>query len=161
MQPNPSIERTSGRRPSCQPLAAMSTAAFRCLLLACFALQIGASFIDVLFPSLIPSAFSRAIEAEPLPLAFREPLLVIVVASWGAVVLGAAVGLFFLRHWARGPALGATVFGLALSPLFGVAVSSSVASAFTEASSVLWGAVLAAAYFSPLREHFAPANNGG
>jgi hypothetical protein len=78
--------------------------------------------------------------------AFLVPLSIAGVAS--------LVGLLRFRRWSRPLALSATVGNVALMPFFGPVVDSGLANALYHLSSMLYGGVLAAAYFSPAAEWF-------
>lgn len=138
----------------------MSTTAFRCLILASFAMQLCAAFVDALFPSLISPALLRAVEAERLPSALEHSWVIALLAALAITLLVAEVGLLFFKRWARTASLWGTFLSLPMYSAFGTTVESSVSGALAEASSVLWGAVLAIAFFSPLRMRFVPSNNG-
>ena len=137
----------------------MSATAFRCLVVASIALQLLASGIDALVPSLIPSALSSATEAIPLSPAFESPWFIRFLIAFVAVLYAANIGLLFFKRWARTLSLWGTVVSLGLHPLLGADISSGLATAIQEFSSLLCGAVLALAFFSPLRERFSPAQN--
>ena len=136
-------------------IAPMSPTIFRILIVCSVVLGTGAAFLDTLFPELLPQSIAQAVENEPLPALFDNlwltvtiflPVLIIVIIS--------TIGLFFLKAWARALAFYSTILSFAMYPFFGPILSSAWSSALTEASSLLWGAILAIAYYSSLRERF-------
>ena len=137
----------------------MSASAFRFLVLATIALQLLGSFVDLLFPSLIPASLSSAVDALPLSPAFENPWFVGTTIVVAIAMCAAVVGLLFFKRWARALCLGSTVVSFGLFPVLGPGVYSGLAGAIQELSAVLWGAALATAFFSPLRERFASAQN--
>ena len=143
-------------------IAPMSPTIFRILILCSVILGTAAAFLDTLFPELIPQSIAQAVENEPLPALFDNlwltvaiflPLLIVVTIS--------TIGLFFFKAWARAFAFYSTILSFAVYPFFGPVLSSAWSSALTEASSLLWGAILAIAYYSPLREQFTTHEKNG
>jgi hypothetical protein len=133
----------------------MSAKYFRWFIILSVLLEVGAAAVDALFPSLIPQSLSVALENNPVPrilenLSLSLLLFLPLAAAW---IIG-TVGLFLFRRWGRTLSLYSTVLGLGLYPFLGPTVSSGWSSALSEASFVLWGAVLAVAYVSPLRDRF-------
>jgi hypothetical protein len=137
----------------------MTPTNFRCLVLCSVLLAIVSSAVDWLFPSLISQALTTALEREPLSAFIMDHpfILLAVLLPWLAAVLASTIGLLFFKRWARTVALYSTILGIGLYPLFGVTVASAVASSFSEASMLVWGAVLALAYYSSLSERFVAA----
>ena len=133
----------------------MTPASFRCLILASLVLLAASAFVDPLFPGLIPPSVSQAVEEAPLPSMVGGWWFPVLVVPWALALLVATIGLLFFRRWARALSLWATLVGFAFYPFLGAQVSSGWASGFGEASATLWGAALATAFFSPLRERFA------
>ena len=134
----------------------MSPTYFRGIVITSLVLTAAASVIDWLFPSLISQALTDALHNEP-PYEFIEtqPFLALAVfLPWILAAVASTIGLLFFKRWARVVALYSTLIGLAFYPFFGATVSSALASALSEASFLLWGAVLALAYFSPISERF-------
>lgn len=79
-------------------------------------------------------------------LALGIPILVVSVVV--------AVGLFLFWPWSRPLALIVTVASVVFTPVAGPIVESGWVGMFSELSSLLWGAVLASAYWSPIKDHF-------
>lgn len=136
----------------------MSTTIFRSLVASSILLIIAAGIVDWIFPSLVPESLILALEKES-ELSFLEnyPLISLTIfLPWLMAVLASTIGLCFFKHWARALALYSTLIGFALYPFLGPSVCSALASALTEASSLVLGAVLAVAYYSPLSDRFVP-----
>lgn len=72
------------------------------------------------------------------------------VVAW----LVGLVGLFRFKSWGRSLSLYSTVAGLLAYPLMGSSLSWGVESSLYESSTLLWGAILALAYFSPVSARF-------
>ena len=113
--------------------------------------------------SFVPGGYSRelanALASEPEPLLVRNLwlLLGLLIPLLGAIVAG-LVGLFRFKPWGRSISLYATLAGFALVPLGGPTLSSPLEDALWGVSEILWGAILASAYFSAVAGRFG-ANN--
>jgi len=81
-----------------------------------------------------------------LQLAILAPLLV----AW---IFG-LVGLFFFKWWGRTLSTYSTIAGLLVYPFMSPSLSSGLESTLFEAHTLLWGALLALAYFSPVSVRF-------
>jgi len=71
------------------------------------------------------------------------------------ISLIAAIGMFFFWRPARVLALIGTLLALVALPFSEPFVATGLATLFNEGSSILWGMVLALAYWSPLTQRFA------
>ena len=96
-----------------------------------------------------------AYENEPEPWLMRNvwigaAVLLPMLFAW---IVG-LVGLFFFKSWARALSLAITLLGLVLTVGLGPSLSSGLEASLLEASSILWGAILALAYFSPVSARF-------
>jgi hypothetical protein len=133
----------------------MSPKSFR-LLVALYVLTSATSAgIAMLLPDLVPQSIAHAIENEPAHAIFENPVLILLLfVSFAVAGVAGTVGLIFFKRWARPLSLWITVLGFAIYPLLGTAVASPWADALSDASFMLWGAILAIAYFSPLRNRF-------
>lgn len=139
----------------------MTPNTFRALIVLYILLSIAAALTDILVPGLIPVSIAQAVENEPLPTLFGNPWIEgAVFIPIAIIIILSTIGLFFFKRWARSLAFYSTVFLFALNPLFGVTVTSGWASALYEASLIIWGAILALAYYSPVLERFAEKNTG-
>ena len=127
---------------------------FRALLVASVVIGLIGSFIDVVFPSLIPEPVNKAFEAlpdAPMPAMMIAGLLVIV--TFGGTI-AAIVGLYFFQPWSRSLAVAMTLLTLLFYPLMGASVQSGWAALFLEISTTLWGAIVAISYVSSLSARF-------
>ena len=127
---------------------------FRILIMlrvAFVAAGIAVAFVpDMYSPAL---AFAYSNEPEPwiitsqwLSLATLVPLTLLTIL--------AIVGLFFFKHWGRALSLYGTIAITLLSASFGPSVESAIESALLDVSILLWGAILALAYYSPVSSMF-------
>ncbi|HVK53934.1 MAG TPA: hypothetical protein VM532_02790 [Burkholderiales bacterium] len=133
----------------------MSPTKFRGLVLFSVLLEIGSATVDLLIPDLLSNSLSQALENEPLPSVLNNLWLsFLLFVPWLVITLVSTVGLLFFKGWARTLSLYSTVFSLGLYPFLGPALTSGWSSALSEASFMIWGAVLALAYYSPLADRF-------
>ena len=103
----------------------------------------------------IPEALMEVYENEPLPVLFDNLYLVsaVVLPLCVAAVLG-IWGLYMFKTWGPPLSLGSTIAGMALYPFLGASVYGGIETALSEASTILWGAILAASYWSPVAARF-------
>lgn len=134
----------------------MSPIAFRILIVSSVLFAVIAGLVDALCPSFIPESVVTALEKEAETSIFEiYPFISLaILMPWLIAVFASTIGLLLFKPWARPIALYSTLFGFVFYSLFGSELSSSVASALTDASAMAWGAILALAYYSPLRENF-------
>ena len=128
---------------------------FRGFMLASLVLSILAFVIDLTVPALVPDIVRFAEEqywsqSSAGGLMFRASLLLLYVAA----SLVAFVGLYFFKRWARTANLVLSALLIVVAPALGHIVLSGIAQGLGEIALLLWGAVLAMAYFSPLSERF-------
>ena len=137
----------------------MSPGTFRILLVSSIVFGLCSALVDAVFPSLLPAAFASAQEDQDSSLSnwalFATAALALVALVAGVV---AAVGLYLFRSWAPRLALATTALAVLLMLSVGAVAQSAAASALAELSSVLWGAVLAVTYYSPLAKRFEPGD---
>lgn len=141
---------------------------FRILLLASLLVGIAAGVVDMVFPSLIPRELTDAqakLEEATWGAAGWGTLSIALtaLAVLGALGLAGMVGLFLFRPWGRTISVIATALTLPLYLLLGPVIQSGGAYLLQEISMILWGGLLALAYFSPLGVRFgsAPADPAG
>lgn len=79
-------------------------------------------------------------------LAVMLPLLVVTV--------GGLYGLYMFKAWGRVVCLASTVGSLLVMSLSGPALYNAIEGVLWEASSLVWGGILALSYFSPLADKF-------
>jgi hypothetical protein len=128
---------------------------FRALVLLHIAFLLASACAGLYFPELLPAdlqaAYAEAAAASPLETQTWSWL--ILVPLFAAMIAG-YIGLFLFRRWGRSICLITTIIGMGLYPLFGPAVLSWLESALADVSNLLWGALLALAYFGPIRARF-------
>jgi hypothetical protein len=127
---------------------------FRGLLLASVVTGWLGSFLDLLFPSLVPEPMAAAFDALPPPpgVALFGASVLVLITFGGSIV--SVIGLYLFQPWSRPLALWMTGLGLLFHPLFGVSLQSGWAQLLLDVSSVLWGVVLAMSYVSSLSARF-------
>lgn len=133
-----------------------SVVVFRALLIVSVVTSLIGSFVDNVFPSLIPEPLAQAFDNLPPPatLALFSASALFLVTFGGMIT--AVLGLYFFQPWSRYLAVWMTALQLLFYPLFGVSVQSGWAQLLLEVSSVLWGVVLAMSFVSSLSSRFAP-----
>ena len=132
----------------------MTPARYRTLIAVSILLGLAGGALDVLLPSLLPQAFTTAMEVED-PLA--SPVLLQVTLVAAVATLAAVIGLWLFRPWAPRWALLTSVLSLPIYVLQGANAFSGWSMMLVDLSSMTWGAVLALTFFSPLRGRFAHA----
>jgi hypothetical protein len=132
----------------------MSIKVFRVLLLVHLAALFASVGVEWL-PGAIPEALELTYEELPAPPLFSGNLVLLVMGFPLLFVwLGGLVGLFLLKRWGRGMSLYGTLLSLPLFVALGPTIASGWGASLTELAAMLWGAVLACAYFSPVAEAF-------
>jgi hypothetical protein len=137
------------------PELSVSARFFRGLMLASLGLTILAFIIDITIPPLVPEEvrFAEEVywnEMSSAGLAFRLGVFIVYVAA----SLVAFVGLYLFKRWARTANLVLAALIIVVWPAMGHVVLSGLAQGLGEIALLLWGAVLALAYFSPISERF-------
>ena len=128
----------------------MTIARFRLFLIASVILSL-ATIATVFLPDGYSQSLADAYASEPLPWLFRNEYVlsgVGVVAV--ALVIAGYVGLFLLKRWGRALSLAITVISFPLYLLTGPTLLSPIEAMLTDASTLVWGACLALAYYSPV-----------
>jgi hypothetical protein len=128
---------------------------FRVLVVGSVGCMLFALLLSFLTESLLPAEHQLYLQRRAAETGERD--LAMLSLGIPVLVLGlvSALGLFRLWAWARVLAVIVTAAFVALTPLVGVIVDSGWVGMFSEISTLLWGAVLAAAYWSPVSAHFA------
>ncbi len=133
----------------------MSTTQFRYILIAYLSLAIFSGEFNLVFPSAIPEALAHVQQSSYANL---SPLSRWILAILGYLSLvggiASTLGLFLFRPWAPRLAIVITILALFISPLLGIRVVSGWQEVLSSVSTTLWGAILALAYFSPLKGCF-------
>ena len=137
-----------------------TVAMFRLLIVGGFAVGILGALTDIMVPSLIPADLLKVYEAQIDASLDNDGMArwVLVAMLYLVCLLATAVGLFYLKRWARSAALWVTLGSvlLVLTPAAAPVLYSSIADVLITFSGMAWGAALAMAYFSELRVHFDP-----
>ena len=89
------------------------------------------------------------------PFSGGDLIAVVIWVPAMVITLIAAIGMFFFWRPSRTLALVGTLLAFAALPFSEPFVATGLATLFNEGSSVLWGMVLALAYWSPLAQRFA------
>jgi hypothetical protein len=145
------------------PIKARPVTTFRFRLL--LSLYIAVSAAAIVAPYIAPGALSPAIQAaldnEPTPFLSTYPALALALILPAAIaVCAGTLGLFLFKPWARTFSLVGTIAVIPAFFFFGVSVYSGLEMALVDVSAMLWGAVLAMAYYSPVSSRFAvPASS--
>ena len=128
---------------------------FRLLLVGSVTLAVASAFVDQLFGIQLEPLSHSARSGRVIPGAGAEAFfagLGVLTQSIGVV---AFIGLFLFKRWAR-PLAGVSVFlGLGLYLLSTHFVVSGLVTAMGQVSDLMFGAALAMAFSSPVRELFA------
>lgn len=133
------------------------TSIFRFLIVAAVTIAVIGACIDSLMPGLLPPILENAYDTY---IATEEPVLWLTLAVGGfSLVLFIAgivstIGLLLFKRWSRPLSFWLSVLSVFSYPFFGAALYSGWSLMLTEISMMLWGAVLAMAYFSELRVRF-------
>lgn len=124
---------------------------FRVLIVGDLVLSLLGMFVDFV-PGMIPAELLAAFEATLEPGSLLLPVILAVVG--GLLYLVAIFGLLCFASWAPMLALVVIEFRVFLAPWAGPVVQSGWADSLFLASATCSGAVLALAFFSPLKERF-------
>lgn len=126
---------------------------FRVLLWVYVALVL-LSIVAGMFPS-HSAALTAAVENES-PEWLDQYMSVVLILCF--LFLGAWTvsigGLYRFKPWARSFSAWSTLVGFAVYPFLGPSLTSGIEGSLAQASSVLWGVLLCAAYFSPISTRF-------
>lgn len=135
-------------------LALMSQKKFRALIFIYVGL-IAASTIAAFAPGGYSQALSDALDNEPSPAILENLWLMFgLVAPFALAAMAGMYGLYMFKRWGRMLSLYSTLAGLVLFPFFGPSLYSGLESALFEASTLLWGAILALSYYSGISAKF-------
>jgi len=129
---------------------------FRVILASSVAAGIVGIIVSVLSEASLPfelqSYMSRQSDG---PFSGQDMLGFVIWVPAMVISLIAAIGMFFFWRPARVLALIGTLLALVALPFSEPFVATGLATLFNEGSSILWGMVLALAYWSPLAQRFA------
>lgn len=138
--------------------------AYRFRLLLCLYIVLSVATLAAAFHSsdLISPAMQAASEAEPPAWDVANlPLSLSIVLPLAIGSLAGLAGMFMFKSWARTFSLVFTVLGLVLLPLMGTSVVSWLDSLLAELCAMIWGAILALAYYSSVSKLFSAAPLSG
>ena len=127
---------------------------FRILLTLSVVLSWVGAAVDYLFP-LLSEPFKQA-QMESDQLLSGAVISGALLVAFGLLVatVVAYVGLYMFRPWAPRLSVVVTVSALFVLPLLGSTAQSGLATTLNDAADILWGVVLALAYWSPLATRF-------
>ena len=129
---------------------------FRVVLGSSVAAGIVGIIVMLLSEASLPFELQRYVSRQTSePLSGGDLIAVVIWVPAMVITLIAAVGMFFFWRPARVLALIGTLLALAALPSSEPFVATGLATLFNEGSSILWGMVLAVAYWSPLAHRFA------
>jgi len=129
---------------------------FRIVLVSSVAAGIIGIIIMVLSEASLPFELQRyASQQAAGPMSARDLVAIVIWVPAMVITLIAAIGMFFFWRPARVLALVGTLLALAALPFSEPFVATGLATLFNEGSSILWGMVLALAYWSSLAQRFA------
>ena len=134
----------------------MSVGTFRFLLLASWIGALGAGVLSGAIPELLPKELADYQEASLATELPWEPWSSIIALMVFLAMLAGVVGMFLLYRWGRTLSLTTTILNYAYYPLVGPVVDAWPIAMLSGISDVLWGAVLALAYFGPVSGQFRP-----
>ena len=112
-----------------------------------------ASMIAVFFPD-YSSELSAAYDNEPESWLLQSWIGWTVIGGFAATWIVGLIGLFYFKPWARSLSLYSTLAGFLIFPLSGPSLFSAIELGLADGASILWGAILAISYFSPIRDRF-------
>lgn len=130
---------------------------FRALIVASVVIGGLGACVDFLVPGLLPPVLEDAYDAYAAAEELSIPLVLALVGFTVALVIGGVagtIGLFLFKSWSRQLSLWLSVLATLTYPFLGPVVYSGWATMLTETSMMLWGAVLAMAYFSEVKVRF-------
>lgn len=132
----------------------MTALRFRLLLSLYITLCIGQILAAYFCSSLLPPELGAVSDSEPSWFTTNLPLTFAIIAPLAVATLAGLAGMFLFKAWARTFSLYATLAGICLTPFLGASVMSWLDSTLWECAGLLWGAILALAYYSPLSNRF-------
>jgi hypothetical protein len=128
---------------------------FRRLILLYVALIVAEIAVAAFAPTGYSQALSEAFDTEPPPaLVDNLGLLLAVGLPLAAAAMAGIIGLYMFKAWGRLLSLVSTIGGLIVIAFTGPALYSAAEYLLWEASALVWGAVLALSYYSPVATHF-------
>lgn len=133
----------------------MSQKYFRALILLYVALLV-AGAIAAFIPG-YSQELSEALDNEPAsPILDNLWLMFGLLVPFALAAFAGTFGLYMFKSWGRSLSLYSTLAGLILFPFFGPTLYSGLESSLFEASTLVWGAILALSYYSAVSGSFDP-----
>ncbi|HEX8614112.1 MAG TPA: hypothetical protein VF800_22780 [Telluria sp.] len=129
------------------------------LLLSLYIILCGTALVAGFFSSsLISPAMQAAWEAEPVAWDIANlPLSISIILPLAVGSLAGLIGMFMFKSWARTFSLSCTVAGMIVLRFMGTSVLSWLDYTLVEMAAMVWGAILALAYYSPVSSRFSAA----
>lgn len=128
---------------------------FRLLVLEGLLIGVFGTVHDLLMPEFVPPEVHAHLESLQDGFSLLNSVVFVIL---GLVIMAlgiaATIGLCVFERWARPMAVVSTMLSLVLYPMSGPMLFSGVGALCFDVSIMLWGAVLAASYWSPLAERF-------
>ena len=119
--------------------------------------SLAASFYPTDYTDAIATAYG---ETPPGWLLSGQPLAIALILLLWCIVIASYIGLYRLTSWGRSLALWSTIAALALYPTIGPMLETPWEAMLVDASTMLWGAILALAYFSPVASRIGSGHRG-
>ena len=150
----------------------MSKSKFRILIFLHIALTVAGIAVSFI-PNMYSPALALAYDNEPttwLAIYDNEPIGWLTVSEWLVLAIGVPLlllsilgifGLYFFKQWGRTVSLYTTISFVLVAPFFGASVASSLESSLLDSASLIWGAILALAYYSPVSSFFVRVSRSG
>ncbi|NIA00704.1 hypothetical protein [Massilia sp. CCM 8734] len=135
----------------------MTMTAYRFRLLLClhFILETALAVAVAYTPNLISPQLQAALDAEPVHWSMGNVALNLSLSLFlGVCSMAGLIGMFMFKSWGRTLSLVTTVAFMTVMFVPGAAVMSWLDYVLAELLSMLWGAILALAYFSPISSLF-------
>jgi hypothetical protein len=129
---------------------------FRVILASSVAAGIVGTIVSTLSEASLPLELQGYVSRQAAePFSGRAFIAFVIWIPAMVTSLIAAIGMYFFWRPARTLALIGTLLALASLPFYEPFVSTGLDTLFNEGSAILWGMVLALAYWSPLAQRFA------
>ncbi len=126
------------------------------ILIICYVVSLIVVAIETqYFPAQVSDELSVVYAKEAIQPLVSSPAIFLVLSVIALVAIVAPpAALFFFRKWGRWSGLCATAAMFVALPFLGPSLTSGFGTAVSQLSAMLWGAILALAYFSSVRSDF-------
>jgi len=133
----------------------ISETGFRVILASSVVAGIIGIIVSMLSEASLPFELQQYVASQASePMSPRMMVALVIWVPALVISLIGAMGMFIFWRPARMLALIGTLLALAALPFYVPIVETGLATLFSESSSILWGMVLAVAYWSPLAQRF-------